>query len=331
MGHMGTDTVDRGIPGRTPVLAAALRRTAAQGQAMTHTNLHAGCTAIRRMPDSFRWPGDRKLAVMVGVAYEAWSDGKAPGIGPMGNPLPAGFVDTNAIAWAEYGTNRGVDRLLGVLARQATKATFMVNGVLCERACEKVRAIQRAGHDIAAHSWAMDVMPTMLSEAQERENIARTTQALAQAMNEPPRGWISPRGTPSVNTSRLLGEAGYAWHLDLLDEDLPTVLSFDDRRLVALPAGMHVNDVPLHVRYGHPPGTFETVFDTALEAMRDGDLALTLDVIVHAHVFGRPVGAASFEKVLRKLSALPDVWVATASDMAAWVSQQAAPPDPMAF
>jgi peptidoglycan/xylan/chitin deacetylase (PgdA/CDA1 family) len=288
---------------------------------MPHTNLHAGCTAIRRMPDGFRWPGGRKLAVLVGVAYEAWSDGKAPGVGPMGNPLPAGHLDTNAIAWAEYGTNRGVDRLLGVLARQATKATFMVNGVLCERAGEKVRAIQRAGHDIAAHSWAMDVMPTMLTEEQERENISRTTRALAQATGESPSGWISPRGTPSVNTSRLLSEAGYAWHLDLLDEDMPAVLSFSERRLVELPAGMHVNDVPLHVRYGHPPDTFETVFDAALQAMREDGLSLTLDVIVHAHVFGRPVGAASFERVLRKLNALPDAWVATATEMAAWVSQ----------
>lgn len=290
---------------------------------MAPLNLHAGCTALRRMPDNFRWPGDRKLAIMVGVAYEAWSDGKAPGIGPMGNPLPAGFADTNALAWAEYGTNRGIDRLLRVLERRKVRATVMINGILCERAPDKVRRVHEAGHDIAAHSWAMDVMPTMLSEEQERDNIARTTQALVQLTGARPKGWISPRGTPSINTARLLAEAGYEWHLDLLDEDLPAVLTFGDHQLVELPAGMHVNDVPLHVRYGHPPETLASVFDAALKAMRSDTLALTLDVIVHAHVFGRPVGAAVFESILQQLAELPDAWMATASDMAAWTSQHA--------
>jgi peptidoglycan/xylan/chitin deacetylase (PgdA/CDA1 family) len=291
---------------------------------MTHIQFHEGADRVRRMPQDFRWPEGKKLALMVGVAYEAWSDGKVPGVGPMGNPLPAGHVDTNALAWAEYGTNRGIDRLLHVLERNRVRATVMINGVLCERAPAKVRAVQDAGHDIAAHSWAMDVMPTMLSEAQERENLYRTTDALERATGARPKGWISPRGTPSVNTTRLLAQAGYDWHLDLLDDDLPAVLSFGDRKVVELPAGMHVNDLPFSVRYGQPAHALEAVFDSTLEAMRDDPLALTLDVIAHAHVFGRPVGAAIFERIVRKAIAQPDVWIATCSDMDAWVRQQTA-------
>lgn len=289
---------------------------------MTHLSLREGHTALRRMPDGFRWPGGRQLAVLVAVAYEAWSDGKAPGIGPMGNPLPAGFTDTNALAWAEYATNRGVDRLLRVLDRCRTRATVMINGVLCERAPMRVRQVAEFGHDIAAHSWAMDVMPTMLSEEEERRNIARTTEALASATGGRPRGWISPRGTPSVRTARLVAEAGYEWHLDLLDEDLPAVVRFGERELVELPAGMHVNDLPFHVRYGHPPEQLEAVYRAALEAMTKDHLALTLDVIVHAHVFGRPTGAAVFERIVDNVSKLPDIWVATASEMASHVRQQ---------
>lgn len=289
---------------------------------MNHLNLYEGHTAARRMPDAFRWPGGRKLAVMIGVAYEAWSDGKAPGIGPMGNPLPAGFTDTNAIAWAEYGTQRGMDRLLRVLARHDMKATVMINGVLCERVPQLVRRVADAGHDIAAHSWAMDVMPTMLSEEDEHRNLVRTTDALRQATGRQPLGWISPRGTPSVRTARMVAAAGYRWHLDLLNEDLPGVLHFGERQLVELPAGMHVNDLPLHVRYGHPPEALEANFVAALEALRGDELPLILDVIVHAHVFGRPLGAAVFERILRRIAELEDVWVATASEMADWVLQQ---------
>ena len=34
------------------------------------------------------WPNGKRIAVVFNVCLEAWSDGKAPGISPMGNPLP---------------------------------------------------------------------------------------------------------------------------------------------------------------------------------------------------------------------------------------------------
>jgi peptidoglycan/xylan/chitin deacetylase (PgdA/CDA1 family) len=294
---------------------------------MPRVELFEGNTGLQRMPDEFRWPGGRKTAVLLGVAYEAWSDGTAPGIGPMGNPLPAGFVDTNALAWAEYGSRRGMDRLLSVLDKRQHKATVMINGVLAERAPDLVKRIAHAGHDIAAHSWCMDIMPTMLDEAQERDNLVRTTQALASVIGRVPVGWVSPRGTPSVRTARLLAEEGYSWQLDLLDDDLPAILHFGSRDLVEIPAGMHVNDLPFHIRYGHPVHELVVTFEHALNALIDQPLALTLDVIVHAHVFGRPGGAAVFSSILERLSSMDDVWVATASDIAdhvrVWNSSQA--------
>ena len=49
------------------------------------------------------WPGQKRVAVIFNTCLEAWSDGKAPGISPMGNPLPAGVLDNMAISWAAYG------------------------------------------------------------------------------------------------------------------------------------------------------------------------------------------------------------------------------------
>src|SRR5882672_2377143 len=88
--------------------------------------------AIRLGPD-FRWPGGRFVAVVFNVAYEAWSDGKAPGIGPMGNPLPPGTFDTNALSWGNYGQDTGIERLLKILDRHRHRATVMISGVLAER------------------------------------------------------------------------------------------------------------------------------------------------------------------------------------------------------
>ena len=105
----------------------------------------------------WRWPGEKKGAVLFNICLEAWSDGKAPGIGPMGNPLPAGHLDTMAISWAEYGPKRGIYRLLDGLARSNVKSSVMVNAVLAERHPDAVKAVAEAGHEVLSHSYAMDV------------------------------------------------------------------------------------------------------------------------------------------------------------------------------
>src|ERR1700719_2378674 len=90
-------------------------------------------------------PNAKRIAVVFNVCLEAWSDGKAPGISPMGNPLPAGALDTLAISWASYGVKRGIYRLLDVLAAQGAKASVMTSAILAERAPEAVKAVAEAG------------------------------------------------------------------------------------------------------------------------------------------------------------------------------------------
>ena len=77
----------------------------------------------------------------------------------------------------------------------AVHASVMVNGVLCERAPDTIRALKAAGHDVYAHSWGMDVIPVYLDDDGARANIARNTKALEDVLGERPIGWISPRGT----------------------------------------------------------------------------------------------------------------------------------------
>src|SRR3982075_1398970 len=87
------------------------------------------------------WPKKKRIAVVFNVCLEAWSDGKAPGISPMGNPLPAGVLDTMAISWAAYGVKRGIYRILDALARPRAKASVMTSAVIAARAPEAVKAV----------------------------------------------------------------------------------------------------------------------------------------------------------------------------------------------
>jgi len=267
---------------------------------------------IIRMDDGFRWPQGRRIALVFNIAYEAWSDGKAPGIGPMGNVLQPGFFDTNAHSWASFGAVRGIDRLLGIVDRQGIKSSVMVNGVLGERHPASVRKIHENGHEIVAHSWGMDVIPVYLDEPAERANLRRTRDALAKASGWKCEGWISPRGTGSLLTAGMLAEEGLLWHGDCNDDDVPYVMDFEGRRIVGIPLTMDLNDLPLCVRYGQPPRVMIDMFDDTMRAVRERESrAIMVDVTAHTHVFGRAAGAWVFETIIEKAKAMSDVWITT--------------------
>src|SRR4051794_34184510 len=180
---------------------------------------------VKRLPHDYRWPGGRNVAVVFNVAFEGWSDGKAPGIGPMGNPLPGGIFDTNALSWGHYGPVRGIERLLGVLERTKVRGSVMVSGAFAERSPKTVKSIADAGHEIVAHAYAQEIIPAKFSADEDRAHIAKTTDLLAAAIGRKPLGWISPRGTPGADTARLLIAAGYQWQGDVFDDDRPYLQS----------------------------------------------------------------------------------------------------------
>jgi peptidoglycan/xylan/chitin deacetylase (PgdA/CDA1 family) len=179
------------------------------------------------------------------------------------------------------------------------------------------------GHELVAHCYAQDIIPAQLSPEQVKADIARTTAALEAAAGQRPRGWVSPRGTPSAESARLLAEAGYVWQGDVFDDDRPYLQSFDDGTgIIAIPLTMEVNDLPHAMRFGRSPGQFVELFDEALGHMLAGeDEAVILDATCHAHVYGRPTGAWAFEEVARKVKARDDVFLTTRNEIAALVGK----------
>ncbi len=277
---------------------------------------------MQKRPD-WVWPGGKRIAVVFNVCLEAWSDGKAPGISPMGNPLPAGVLDTMAISWAAYGVEVGIHRLMDGLGRHGAKASVMVNAIIAERSPTTVRAVAEGGHEVLSHSYAMDVIPALLSEDEERRNIARCTKLLAEASGKPVRGWLSPRGTSKPSTAKLLAEAGYRWYGDVFNVDLPYVINYGNNRIVAIPLSYDVNDMPA-MKYGHPPRLMLESYNEVIEIARASDELRIIDVTSHAHIFGHHRGAYFYEKIVEQAMSSPDIWVATRAEIADHVLTMAA-------
>jgi len=269
--------------------------------------------------DEASWPTGQPHAVVINIMYEQWAPGTAPGLGPVGNPLPGGVLDYQALSWSEYGPHTGIWRLLELLDRFNAQASVYPSGILAETAPASLRAIADSGHEICGHGWSQDVITPTLDEHSERRMIHRAADALEAATGQRPVGWVSPRCTPSDSTARLLAEAGFRWFGDVFDADLPYLIETAAGPIVGLPFDLDVNDLPLHIRYGQPHRELDAAFREALDAQRAENRKSQLDVTVHAHVAGRPAGRAALSRILEHLRRTEDCWLTTRARLAATV------------
>jgi hypothetical protein len=256
------------------------------------------------------WPSDRPLAVSVNVMLEGWAEPDAPGIGPMGNPLKPGVVDLQARSWADYGVKVGAWRLLDLLDREDVRAVFYTSGVVAEHYPELTSAVAKRGHHVAAHGWSQGTLPAYLSPEAEEAQIGRCVNVITATTGQHPRGWLSPRCTPSALTSGLLARAGFRWHADVFDSDVPYPIDTGSGMLLGVPFTMEVNDMPLYVRYGNEPQAFTRTLARIVEGWpRLGNTAGCLDITLHAHVFGRPYGALEMLDSLALVRRSPHCWL----------------------
>lgn len=256
------------------------------------------------------WPSGRPLAVSLSVMLEGWAEGSAPGVGPMGNVLRPGVVDLQARSWAKYGAKVGAWRILDILDRASLAAVFYTSGVVAERYPDLPRAIAARGHAVAAHGWSQGTLPPYLTPEQEQADIDACRSVLTATAGAAPAGWLSPRCTPSPETTRLLAAAGFRWHADMFDADLPYPIETASGPILGMPFTMEVNDMPLYVRYGNEPEVFTRTLERIISGWpRLGRPHVCLDITVHAHVFGRPYGAIALLDALEALRRAEWCWI----------------------
>ena len=106
-----------------------------------------------------------------------------------------------------------VDRLLELLDRRLTHATFFVLGWIAERHPRLVRRIHAAGHEIASHGYNHRLIYHQ-SPDEFRQDVVASKQRLEDIIGEPVVGYRAP--TYSITRRTLwaldiLAEAGYRY------------------------------------------------------------------------------------------------------------------------
>jgi peptidoglycan/xylan/chitin deacetylase (PgdA/CDA1 family) len=261
------------------------------------------------------WPNNYRMAVLVTVMFEVWSEGKAPPYSPMTTALRPGTPDLLGISWSEYGGKTGIWRFMRILDQTETKATICLNAKAAEIYPDAVNELHRHGHEIAAHSYTQDTILPYLSADEEKEVIRKCARIITQGVGVRPQGWFSPVAAPTSRTAEMLAAEGFLWHGDYNDTDLPYVLETGAGPLVAIP---HSDFTDNRVLRGSPRD-FLNVYKDTFDFLYAHERPSMINLTVHAHFGGRPMMSAMLSDLLQYMKGFSEVWFARHDEVARWV------------
>jgi len=264
------------------------------------------------------WPGEKKLAVLVTIMFEVWSEGKAPPYSPMTTSLKPGTPDLLGISWSQYGGKTGVWRFMRILDDTDIKATVCLNAKGAELFPEAVGELHRRGHEIAGHSYTQDIVLPYLDVAEEKVMIQRCKRIIHQAVGSPPVGWFSPVAAPTSHTAEFLADEGFIWHGDYNDADLPYVFETTKGKLIAIAHSDFTDNRTLR----SSPRDFYNVYKDTFDYLYKNEAPSVLNLTMHCHFGGRPMMSAMLHELLHYMKGFPDVWFARHDEVARWVLQQ---------
>ena len=137
------------------------------------------------------WPGDARVAVQIALNYEGGAElnilhgdaGSESMLTDTGLPAVAGQRSMLSESSFEYGSRRGVWRLLRILRERGIKISVFGVAMALERNPEAVHAMVGDGHEIVSHGWRwIDYQHVPVEIEREhirlaRQSITRTTAA----------------------------------------------------------------------------------------------------------------------------------------------------------
>ncbi len=213
-----------------------------------------------------------------------------------------------------YGPRQGYRRIVDALAAANAKASFSACGRAAEATPWIIQDAVARGHEVSCHGWRWETHAGM-TEAQEREIIARTHASIARVAGVAPVGWHT-RSATSPQTRDLLKEhGGFTYDSNAYDDDIP----YMDGTHVVLPYAFDTNDM----RFS-PGGGFVQARDFSDYVIAGFDrlyaegakAARMMSIGLHTRIIGRPARISALEAVLTHITAHKDVWIAPRRDIA---------------
>ena len=286
-------------------------------------------------PPAVTWPGEARIAVNFCINYEEGGelcvlngdDRSEVRLSDVAVTTRVGGRDLNIESSYEYGSRVGYWRVLKAFTDRGLEATVNLVGLAGWQNPRALQAMIEAGFDLQPHGWRW-IDYNDLDPAEEREYIRNSIEQVRELTGEAPLGYYA--GLPSMNTRRLVAEAGnFLYDSDVYNDDLP-YWSPDYPGLLLIPYSLDTNDSKFaraesDYQLGEEFFTYlKNSFDILYAEGESQPKMMTVGL--HARLIGRPGRIASLYDFLDYLQGRDRVWICRRNDLARhWAKQH---PDP---
>jgi allantoinase len=285
-----------------------------------------------KYPD-LRWPGDARLAVSIVLNVEEGAE-LAVSAGDERNETVheavqkvEGAPDLCMESHFEYGARVGYWRICETVDSFGMPLTLNA----CARALEAPPWIgghaARRGYEMQCHGYRWEPHAGM-DEAKERALIAKCIAVIERVYGKRPVGWHT-KSSASVNTRRLLVEAGFLYDSDAYNDDVPYYVNVAGKPHLVLPYAFDTNDMRF---FNAAPFVSARDFaDYCIDAFErlwaEGvNAPKMLSIGLHTRIIGRPARIGGLSSLLLHMKQKGRVWFAKREDIARYWLEKLPPP-----
>ena len=274
---------------------------------------------------TLRWPEHAPVALCAVVNLSQME--LQPPTDSFQSPVLAGglgqrpYPDYARQSHREYGHRVGVFRVLDVLARHGVPATVAVDALTAEGYPALIDELGARGCEIMAHGISASQMITSrMTEAEERDYIARSIAACTAATGTAPAGWLGPEYGESNRTPALLAEAGIRYVCDWPNDEQPYRMTTPTGELYALPFLWDLDDVNALWDRRLPAERYGKLIVEAFEGLKkDGaNNARLLALHLHPWLIGQPFRIGCLDAALTEITRQGGCWMANGSTVIDW-------------
>jgi allantoinase len=294
----------------------------AERDAMTERDL----VGYGEFPPNPQWPGGAVIAVNFNLNVEGGGeatlvngDDVSEGmLNDMGVPAVKGRRVPLVESVFEYGSRRGVWRVLDVFRDFSVPVSVLAVARALEQNPGLARAFTERGHEVVSHGYRW-IDYGDVPENVERDHIGRAIEIITSLTGSRPVGWMT--GRPGPNTRRLLVETGtFLYDRDSLADELPYWVRVGDKPHLVIPYSYEANDNRFNENSGFSTAEHFFVytrdaFDLLYREGSDGSAKL-LSIGLHDRLIGRPGRCIGLIKLLEHMRGFDRVWYCRGVDIA---------------
>ena len=282
-------------------------------------------------PPQAGWPNNARVAVNFCINYEEGAEmcilnGDSHSecrVSDLVVEPRAGMRDLNIESNYEYGSRAGYWRLIKAFTDRGLQGTVNLVGLAGQLNPYALDALIESGFDLQPHGWRWIDYHT-LSEDEEREHITKSIAQVVQLTGDHPLGYYA--GLPSINTRRLLVEAGgFIYDSDSYADDLPYWTRDFRKPHLLIPYSLDTNDSRFARAEGYQlADEFYTYLKNAFDCLyQEGEsIPKMMTVGLHARLLGRPGRIDALHRILDYILTHDRVWICRRGDIAKhWIAR----------